>query len=102
MVTLNFPVYFSNISDTAPNASFTIAQPSLSSASKTTFLFLLEEIGISLFLQFFVLYSRDSDVNDLGLLCLLINEDDLRPTAPHYNVASRIYVGLTCYVNAAC
>ena len=113
-----------------------LAQPSLSLVS-TTFLFLLEEIGTSLFsltwdqayiyiyiylflffffcffasfllwlerekqktdyrdkgrrhdrrlyfLQFFVFYSciaRDSYVYDLSLLCLLINEDDVRPSS---------------------
>ena len=114
-----------------------LAQPSLSLVS-TTFLFLLEEIGTSLFsltwdqayiyiyiylflfffffclfssfllwlerekqktdyrdkgrrhdrrlyfLQFLVFYSciaRDSYVYDLSLLCLLINEDDVRPSS---------------------
>ena len=36
------------------------------------------------FLQFFVFYSciaRDSYVYDLSLLCLLINEDDVRPSS---------------------
>ena len=83
MVTLSFPVYFQNITDTAPNAPTQLAQPSLSSAS-TTFLFLLEQIGASLFSPVLCLYScisRDNDVYDLSHFCLLINEDDVRSSS---------------------
>ena len=119
------PAYFS---DATLNTQITIGT-TVTFFSSATFLFLLEEIGSSLFsltwdqayfflffcffasfllwlerekqktdyrdkgrghdrrlyfLQFFVFYSciaRDSYVYDLSLLCLLINEDDVRPSS---------------------
>ena len=82
---------FSNISDTAPNASITIGTTFTSPS--TTFLFLFSrnwDFSIFSSSVFYSWISTDSDVYDLSLLCPLINKDDFRPSTSysHYTFKS--------------
>jgi len=82
MVMLSFPAYFSNKSDTAINAPITIGT-TVTFFSFHNFPISSKKLAVLYFLQFIVVnscISRDGDVYDLSLLCLLINEDDFRPS----------------------